>query len=92
MEEAGAAAAPPSKRSRPAATAAPRLIYPKPEDEALHAHASWSFLFPAVVPEATAVADRAGKVTQMRLVMCVDADKAAAVSRDTARFAAQAHD
>jgi BCCIP len=60
-----------------------KLIYPKPEDEAFHAHATWSFLFPAAVPEPSAVADRANKVTQMRLVMCVPASVAAAVRAQT---------
>jgi hypothetical protein len=63
-------------------------MYPKPEDEAMHTHASWSFLFPAAVPEATAVADRANKLTQMRLVMCVEASKAKLVQRDTERLVA----
>lgn len=46
----------------------PKLIYPKPEDQALHQLCSWSFVWPAAVPEATAVSDAQSKLTQMRLV------------------------
>jgi hypothetical protein len=100
-DEAGGAgpsgSAPPpaaSKKARAAPAAgggasAARLIYPKPEDEAFHTHAAWSFLFPAAVPEPTAVADRANKLTQMRLVMCVEASKAAALQRDCERIVAR---
>lgn len=63
-----------------------KLIYPKPEDEAFHAHATWSFLFPAAVPEPSAVADRASKVTQMRLAMCVPAAAAAKVRASARRL------
>ena len=76
----------PKKARQAAASAAQPLIFPKPEDEAYHTHASWSFLFPANVAEATAVADRASKLTQMRLVMCVEASKAKQVQRDTQRI------
>lgn len=77
-----------SKKARPAAASASQgpLIFPKPEDEAYHTHAAWSFLFPAAVAEATAVADRASKLTQMRLVMCVEATKTKQVQRDTQRI------
>lgn len=70
--------------------APPRLVYPKPEDEAFHRAAAWAFTFPAAVPEATAVSDRAAGLTQLRLAMCVDARRAADVQRDTERLVAAA--
>lgn len=45
-----------------------KIVYPKPEDNALHQLASWSHLWPAAVPEATAASDAQSKLTQMRLV------------------------
>ena len=63
-----------------------KLIYPKPEDEAFHAHATWAFLFPAAVPEPTAVADRASKETQMRLAMCLPMAAATAVKASARRL------
>ena len=83
---AGARQGPPKKAKQAAASAAPQLIYPKPEDDAYHKHAAWSFLFPASVAEATAAAERTSKLTQMRLVMCVEASKTKQVLRDTQRI------
>ena len=74
------------KAKAAAASAAAPLIYPKPEDDAYHKHAAWSFLFPASVAEAAAAADRTSKLTQMRLVMCVEASKTKQVLRDTQRI------
>lgn len=71
-----------------AGTAGQKLIYPKPEDEAFHAHAAWAFTFPAAVSEPSAVADKANKVTQMRLVMCVPASAAPAVRAHTRQLVA----
>ncbi len=94
-EGAGAETAQPrAKKAKHAATApqaALKLIYPKPEDEAFHAHATWAFTCPAAVPEPTAVADRANKVTQLRLVMCVPASVAQAVKEHTQRAVAVSH-
>jgi hypothetical protein len=72
---AGAEAAPRAKKARGEAAggASSALIFPKPEDAALLECAQWSFTFPAAVAEATAVSDRSSQLTQLRLVMCVDA-------------------
>ena len=91
-----AEAGPAAKKAKQAATAGvQRLIYPKPEDEAFHAHAAWAFTFPAAVPEPSAVADRANKLTQLRLAMCVPASAVKAVQAQTQRlmasFAEQGH-
>ena len=82
----GAQQGAPKKAKGAAASAAAPLIYPKPEDDAYHKHAAWSFLFPASVAESTAAADRTSKLTQMRLVMCVEASKTKQVLRDTQRI------
>jgi len=70
---AGAGAASAGGGGALAGGAAPKLIFPKPEDAALLDRALWSFTFPAAVAEATAVSDRASQLTQLRLVMCVEA-------------------
>ena len=83
---AGAQQGAPKRAKGAAASSAAPLIYPKPEDDAYHKHAAWSFLFPASVAEATAAADRTSKLTQMRLVMCVEASKTKQVLQDTQRI------
>jgi len=62
-----------AKRAKGGAAAGARLVYTKPEDAAFHERSLWSFSFPAAVTEPSAVADRAAALTQMRLVMCVEA-------------------